>query len=257
MDNDRDFINSYEYIDLEGIKRDLWHFYEKTDERSILSEKIIDILKPQQKHSVIDIGCGEGNFVLKVHSRVKECVALDPDHERLNILRDRLEAGSNVRIVNEKFEDFSTRSKYDITLSCHTLSFFKKKKKIIEKMVEITKKIGRLVLVLHSKCGEQMQLLESMNKMVFKKDVKHLYAEGLHSYLKAKGYNVTMDSVETKARFSSLDELIRLSYFFFRMDLNRLSIQSKEKVKETIISRFSNIPLEISTVHGILVISLK
>ena len=92
--------------------------------------------------------------------------------------------------------------------------------------------------------------------MVFKRAINHLYAEMLHSYLNEKGYNVTLDLFETRARFDSFDELIRLSYFFFRMDVNTLSIQSKSKIKKKIIDIFSKAPLEISTIHGILVISL-
>ena len=162
------FLNKTDYFELPLIKKELWNFYKYTNEREILTEEIINIINPQINQSLIDIGCGEGDLINKLKDKLSYCAGLDPDVERLNIVRTRIEKAKNVKLIPCKFEDFFTDEKFDFVVSCHTLSFFKNKEKIIQKMISLTKENGKLVLILHSKNAEQLKLLE------------HIYSHGFN-----------------------------------------------------------------------------
>jgi ubiquinone/menaquinone biosynthesis C-methylase UbiE len=245
-----------EYIDLRNVKENLWNFYKHTNERDILTDQIIRIINPKRYYSMIDIGCGEGNLVMKIHNKIDYCVALDPDKDRLNFLRGQLGSNSNVTLINKKFEDYSADRKFDITVSCHTLSFFKGKFEMIGKMISITRTPGRIILVLHSEISEQMKLLEYVNRMIFNRNIKHLYAETLCKYFKTKGYNVKLIRVKTRAEFKSIDEILKLSFFLFRIDFRQLSTKKKHEITNTITKKLAHKKLLINSVHGVLVINL-
>lgn len=251
----RNFDN-YEYFDLRNIRENLWNFYKYTNEREILTEEIIRIINLKRHHSLIDIGCGEGNLVKNIHNKIDYCLALDPDKDRLNVLRSQLGENSNVTLVNAKFEDYLPDRKFDIVVSCHTLSFFKNKLEMIAKMISITAAHGKVILVLHSRKSEQMKILEYANRIILKKNVSHLYAETLYKYFKIKGYNVKLMLVNTTAEFESIDDILNLSFFFFRIDFNKLSVEKKHEIVNKIVKRLLNKKLAVTSLHGILVINL-
>lgn len=67
------------------------------DQRIDIVESLLDF-----KRSIIDFGCGEGNFVNRFYSRLektnKKCYAIDKDEEKLNIVKKRTKGAENVNI---------------------------------------------------------------------------------------------------------------------------------------------------------------
>lgn len=59
-------------------------------------EKVLAILREREflgpDSEVLDIGCGPGNYSLKIASQVKHVVALDPSEKMLSILKERAES---------------------------------------------------------------------------------------------------------------------------------------------------------------------
>ena len=250
-------LNEFETIDFREINRDVRNFFRFSNEKTILVRKIIKIIRPQKSYSVIDIGCGEGYFIREIHKKVKKCVALDPDPKMLAILKQKIGDCSNVFFVPKRFEDYENNEKFDITLTSHTLSFFKNKWDAIMKMLNYTKKGGKAIIVLHSNLSEQFQILEEMFRKAYKKRINHIYAEVLYNHLVACGYEPKLDKVETVLRLPSLETAYKMSYFLFRIDFQKTTSGIKNLIRECFEERRRNDYIEIKTIHGIITLQKK
>jgi len=244
-------LNEFETIDFRKINRDIRIFFRFSNEKTILVREIVRIMQPQKSYSVIDIGCGEGYVIREIHKKVKKCVALDPDPEMLDILKQKIE-NSNVFFVPKRFEDYESNEKFDITLTSHTLSFFKNKWNAIKKMLYYTKKGGKAIIVLHSNSSEQFRILEEMFRKAYKKRINHIYAEALCNHLVACGFEPKLDKVETVLRLPSLDTACEMSYFLFRIDYQKATSEIKNLIRKYLERRRKNEHIEIKTIHGII-----
>ena len=245
-------LNEFETIDFRKINRDIRNFFRFSNEKTILVREIIKIIRPQKSYSVLDIGCGEGYFIREIHKKVKKCVALDPDPEMLAILKEKIGDSSNVFLVPKRFEDYENNEKFDITLTSHTLSFFKNKWNAIMKMLNYTKKGGKAIIVLHSNFSEQFQILEEMFRKAYEKRINHIYAEALYNHLVACGLEPKLNKVETVSKLPSLDTVCEMSYFLFRIDFQKARSDIKNLIREYLEKRTKNEYIVIKTIHGII-----
>ena len=250
-------LNEFETIDFRKINRDMRNFFRFSNEKTILVKEIIRIMRPQESHSVLDIGCGEGYVIREIHKKVKKCVALDPDPEMLDILKQKIGNCSNVFFVPKRFEDYENNEKFDITLTSHTLSFFENKWNAIMKMLNYTKKGGKAIIVLHSSFSEQFQILEEMFHKAYKKRINHIYSEVLYSHLVACSFEPKLDKVETVLKLPSLDTACEMSYFLFRIDYQKATSEIKNLIRKYLEKRRKNEYIEIKTIHGIITLQKK
>ena len=250
-------LNEFETVDFRKISEDIRDFFKFSDEKYVLTDKTVEIIEPKKAYSILDIGCGEGYVIRKICRQVKRCVALDPDQKMLEILRKHVKSNSKVVLVNKKLEDFETTEKFDVTLSSHTLSFFKDKRQAISEMLDRTKKGGKLILVLHCYASEQLQMLREMFHAIKGIEINHIYAESLYTYLAKRGFDPKLEKVETVARFPSLEIPLRFSYFLFRTDYDRTSSRNKHLIRTYLERKRHNHYVEIRTLHGIISLRKK
>jgi len=245
-------LNQYETVDFRKISKDVRIFFKFSNEKYILTDKIISIIRPRKTFSVLDVGCGEGYVVRKLYDQVKNCTALDPNQKMLERLRKNVKNNPKVIFVNKKLQDFETDEEFDITLSSHTLSFFEDKRQAIDRMLDLTKNGGKLILVLHCQASEQLRMLKEINLAIEKREIKHVYAEALRCYLTDKGFEPKLEGIETLASFPSFEALSKLSYFLFRIDYDRLDYQNREFIRIYMEKKRRNNSFEIRTLHGII-----
>jgi len=248
-------LDRFEVIDFREISEDVRKFFKFSNEKYVLTDKIVRIIEPKKSYSILDVGCGEGYVMRRIYKQVKRCVALDPDSKMLEILRKHVKNNPKVVFVNKKLEDFETTEKFDVTLSSHTLSFFSDKRYAINKMLDYTKKDGKLILVLHCRESEQLQMLKEVFRLTHGEEINHIYAEALCRYLVKQGFNPYLEKVETVSRFPSLEIALKFSYFLFRTDYQRVNSQGERVIRTYLESKMRNHNVEIRTHHGI--ISLK
>jgi ubiquinone/menaquinone biosynthesis C-methylase UbiE len=76
-----------------------------------------------KNYSVLEIGSGHGIYTIIFQKLFKKVLALDPESELIDLLNDKiLENGiDNISTVVSKFEDFNTKSKFDMILFTQSL----------------------------------------------------------------------------------------------------------------------------------------
>jgi len=245
-------LNEFETMNFRKIEEDVRGFFKYSNEKFVLTDKIERIIDPKKSFSLLDVGCGEGYVIRNIYRKVKRCVALDPDHKMLEILRKYVGNNSRVVLVNSKLEDFETTEKFDVTLSSHTLSYFNDKQLAINKMLDYTKKDGKLILVLHCYDSEQMLMLREMFRLIKGREIKHIYAEVLYNYLIKQGFDAKLEKVETVTIFPSMEIPLRLSYFLFRTDYDKTSRRNQLVIHKYLERKRFNYSVEIRTLHGII-----
>jgi len=247
-------LSEFETINFSNINRDTRIFFKFSNEKVVLVREIISIMKPKKTYSVLEIGCGEGHVIKKIYRKVKKCIALDPDPKMLDILRQKIGKVSNVVLITKTFEDYKTEEKFDIILTSHTLSFFDDKWKAVEKMLNYTKEGGKIIIVLHSNSSEQIKILREIFHKVYRKTIKHIYAEALYDRLVAYGLEPKLKKIETISKLPSIDTACEMSYFLFRIDYQKARDDVKNLIRTYLEKRRKNKYVEISTTHGIIIL---
>lgn len=247
-------LDEFETVDFRKIGEEVRRFFRFSNEKDVLTDRIVRIIEPKKPYSILDVGCGEGYVIRKICRQVKHCIALDPDPKMLEILGKHVKNKCKVEIVNKKLEDFETTEKFDVVLSSHTLSFFDNKRHAIDKLLNWTKKGGRLILVLHREASEQLQMLKEVFLAIHGREINHIYAETLQTYFARRGFDPKVEEVETVARFPSFEILLGLSYFLFRTDYDTTSGQNKHLIRTYLQRKRNNHYNEIRTLHGIITV---
>jgi ubiquinone/menaquinone biosynthesis C-methylase UbiE len=110
---------------------------------------VAGLLRERGCRRVLDIGCGEGSFLLKLAARATRARFLGIDHNRLAIAdaRRRLrEQGSrNVGLRTAFFDPSFPRAKYDAILTRYTLQHCSEPRRFVGAAFERLKKKGLLV----------------------------------------------------------------------------------------------------------------
>jgi predicted RNA methylase len=90
--------------------------YESDEKIQRLLEKSVDY----NGKRVIDIGCGDGKFVLSIAARTEKTVGIDPDLEDIKLARQNTPAtlADRVEFFDTSIEDFKpeTGSPFDVAL---------------------------------------------------------------------------------------------------------------------------------------------
>ena len=108
------------------------------DEKRQLYHAICRLMESLQPTSLLDVGAGEGCFMRRLHKHVERYVALEPD-ERLFARLGKVAEGcsGDVQPYRCTFEEFRSTLRFDLVLSCHTLSYFRLKSAALLKMASL------------------------------------------------------------------------------------------------------------------------
>lgn len=103
-----------------------------------------------QQHTVLDIGCGAGHFVIQVAGRAESVIGVDASEEM--VCRATLNLSDyhvdNATIVHARAQDlpFATES-CDIVTCLHLLFMFPDPSSLLEEMLRVCKPGGQVILV--------------------------------------------------------------------------------------------------------------
>lgn len=102
-----------------------------------------------KNYSVLEIGSGHGRYTIIFQKLFKKVLALDPESELIDLLNDKILEYEidNISTVVSKFEDFNTKSKFDMILFAQSLLWMPDKQKAILKCDKLLKKNGYLVII--------------------------------------------------------------------------------------------------------------
>ncbi len=134
---------------------------------------VLDLFKVQKGMKVLDIGCGTGNFSIKLAKMGCEVIGIDISEEMLKVAKDKAKKeGLNIKFYNMdvydmKFED----NCFDGVISVTAFEFLKDPDKAIEEMFRVLKPKGYLLIGTINKDSEWGELYlskEFQENTVFK-----------------------------------------------------------------------------------------
>ena len=251
-----ELINQSEFYGFDKISKDCREFVRFTNEKNVLKEKIIELVKPKSHHLVLDIGCGEGFFLEKVAPLVKQVIGIDPDPKMIEKIRKKISYKDKINIIQKKFEEHYFDEKFDVVNATHVFSFFENKINVLEKMINITKDNGTIILVLHSKNSDQMSILNQFNKKLGKK-LHHTTIENIFNTMQYKGIKGKLEQLETEINIPAFDKVVDLSYFLFRIQRQNITPEMREVIKGILKPYMTPNGFKLKTKHGIISIRKK
>lgn len=139
--------------------------YYKHRSKASVSDRVLDasvseILEIAEKHlkrkpikySVLDVGCGSGEYSFKLAKKVKKVVGIEPflPVYKKAILRKR-KSRLPVEFINNNIEEYKTKQKFDVAISITTLEHMKYAEKSFRKIFALLNKGGVLYVTAPNK----------------------------------------------------------------------------------------------------------
>jgi ubiquinone/menaquinone biosynthesis C-methylase UbiE len=123
------------WTDSEIWKKDVKFLYKKT----------FDMFNYNKKHTVLDIGCGNGDFAKKISSKVGHVYCLDTSQEFINLCKTKVANRNNVKIFKLS-DDYTNLSflknvKFSIIIANSVVQYYESQEKIVD-LVKSVKKIA-------------------------------------------------------------------------------------------------------------------
>ena len=127
-------------------KKNIWtdsDIWKKNNE--IFYKKTFDIFNYNKKHTVLEIGCGNGDFAKKISNKVGQVYCLDISQEFINLCKINVANKNKVKIFKLS-KDYTNLSflknvKFSIIIAYSVVQYFESQEKIVD-LVKSVKKIA-------------------------------------------------------------------------------------------------------------------
>ena len=123
------------WTDSEIWKKDVEFLYKKT----------FDMFNYNKKHTVLDIGCGNGDFAKKISSKVGHVYCLDTSQEFVNLCKINVANKNNVKIFKLSNDytnlSFLKNVKFSIIIANSVVQYYESQEEIVD-LVKSVKKIA-------------------------------------------------------------------------------------------------------------------
>ncbi len=123
------------WTDSEIWKKNVEYLYKKT----------FDMFNYNKKHTVLDIGCGNGDFAKKISSKVGHVYCLDTSQKYINLCKINVANKNNIKIFKLSNDytnlSFLKNVKFSIIIANSVVQYYESQKKIVD-LVKSVKKIA-------------------------------------------------------------------------------------------------------------------
>lgn len=138
-------------------KRKKWKFIPQGVVSSLVSE-ILDVAKnnlktPVNKLKVLDVGSGNGEYVLEISRHVSKVIGVEPYGYAFNnsLRMQRISKVNNVKYYKCAVENFNTHIKFDLILSLTTIEHMPNGEKSFDKIFNLLKPGGIIYITAPNK----------------------------------------------------------------------------------------------------------
>ena len=127
-------------------KKNIWIGSELLEKNAeIFYQKTSNIFNYNNKHVVLEIGCGNGDLTNKISDKVCEIYCLDTSQESINVCKNKLSKKENVKILklsnNYTNLSFLENTKFSIIIANSVVQYYRSQVEIID-LVKSVKKIA-------------------------------------------------------------------------------------------------------------------
>ena len=218
------------WTDSEIWKKDVEFLYKKT----------FDMFNYNKKHTVLDIGCGNGDFAKKISSKVGHVYCLDTSQEFIDLCKIKVANKNNVKIFKLSNDytnlSFLKNVKFSIIIANSVVQYYESQ----DKIVDLVRSVKKIALKNAYFLISDIEVISSKKKSYFKL-IYNTIIEGHFISLMKLGLTILMDKEYRNMMkyqdilYVDLDKLINdLSIFvnkvtvinekFQILDLNRKSL---------------------------------
>ena len=199
------------WTDSEIWKKDVEFLYKKT----------FDMFNYNKKHTVLDIGCGNGDFAKKISSKVDRVYCLDTSQEFVNLCKINVANKNNVKIFKLSNDytnlSFLKNVKFSIIIANSVVQYYESQ----EKIVDLVKSVKKIALKNAYFLISDIEVISNKKKSYFKL-IYNSIIEGHFILLVKLGLTILMDKEYRNMMkyqdvlYVNLDKLIKDLSIFVR-----------------------------------------
>ena len=170
------------WTDSEIWKKDVEFLYKKT----------FDMFNYNKKHTVLDIGCGNGDFAKKISSKVGHVYCLDTSQEFVNLCKINVANKNNVKIFKLSNDytnlSFLKNVKFSIIIANSVVQYYESQ----DKIVDLVRSVKKIALKNAYFLISDIEVISSKKKSYFKL-IYNTIIEGHFISLMKLGLTILMD----------------------------------------------------------------
>ena len=174
-------------------KKNIWtdsEIWKKNVE--FLYKKTFDMFNYNKKHTVLDIGCGNGDFAKKISSKVGHVYCLDTSQEFVNLCKINVANKNNVKIFKLSNDytnlSFLKNVKFSIIIANSVVQYYESQ----DKIVDLVRSVKKIALKNAYFLISDIEVISSKKKSYFKL-IYNTIIEGHFISLMKLGLTILMD----------------------------------------------------------------
>ena len=222
------------WTDSEIWKKDVEFLYKKT----------FDMFNYNKKHTVLDIGCGNGDFAKKISSKVDHVYCLDTSQEFVNLCKINVANKNNVKIFKLSNDytnlSFLKNVKFSIIIANSVVQYYESQ----EKIVDLVKSVKKIALKNAYFLISDIEVISNKKKSYFKL-IYNSIIEGHFILLVKLGLTILMDKEYRNMMkyqdvlYVNLDKLIKdLSIFVNKVTVINEKFQILDLDRKSLLIQF-------------------
>ena len=222
------------WTDSEIWKKDVEFLYKKT----------FDMFNYNKKHTVLDIGCGNGDFAKKISSKVDHVYCLDTSQEFINLCKINVANKNNVKIFKLSNDytnlSFLKNVKFSIIIANSVVQYYESQ----EKIVDLVKSVKKIALKNAYFLISDIEVISNKKKSYFKL-IYNSIIEGHFILLVKLGLTILMDKEYRNMMkyqdvlYVNLDKLIKdLSIFVNKVTVINEKFQILDLDRKSLLIQF-------------------
>ena len=222
------------WTDSEIWKKNVEYLYKKT----------FDMFNYNKKHTVLDIGCGNGDFAKKISSKVDRVYCLDTSQEFINLCKINVANKNNVKICKLSNDytnlSFLKNVKFSIIIANSVVQYYESQ----EKIVDLVKSVKKIALKNAYFLISDIEVISNKKKSYFKL-IYNSIIEGHFILLVKLGLTILMDKEYRNMMkyqdvlYVNLDKLIKdLSIFVNKVTVINEKFQILDLDRKSLLIQF-------------------
>ncbi len=226
-------------------KKNIWtdsEIWKKNVE--FLYKKTFDMFNYNKKHTVLDIGCGNGDFAKKISSKVGYVYCLDTSQEFVNLCKINVANKNNVKIFKLSNDytnlSFLKNVKFSIIIANSVVQYYESQ----EKIVDLVKSVKKIALKNAYFLISDIEVISNKKKSYFKL-IYNSIIEGHFILLVKLGLTILMDKEYRNMMkyqdvlYVNLDKLIKdLSIFVNKVTVINEKFQILDLDRKSLLIQF-------------------